>query len=84
MLNSYLKQMLLISNIERCKLVIVNSMAPEELKSADLGISNQLSDEDIVMEAARQELSGLKHESHKRKEILGVRSFYNTWSEDFP
>lgn len=55
---------------------IVNSMAPEDLKSADLGISNQLSDEDIVMGAARQELSGLKNESHKHREILGVRSFY--------
>ena len=29
------------------------------------------------MGAARQELSGLKHESNKRKEILGVRSFYS-------
>ena len=29
------------------------------------------------MGAAGQELSGLKHESHKRKEILGVRSFYS-------
>ena len=52
-------------------------MAPEELKSAELGTSNQLSDEDIVMGAARQEFSGLTHESHKRKEILGVRSFYS-------
>ena len=70
--------MLLISNMERCQLVIiVNSMAPEELKSADLGISNQLSDEHILMGAARQELCGLKHESHKRKEIFGVRSFYS-------
>ena len=78
MLNSYLKQMLKVSNMARYKLVIiVNSMAPEELKSADLGISNLLSDEDIMMRAARQELSGLKHESHKRKEILRVRSFYS-------
>ena len=41
---------------------IVNSMVPEELKSAEGGISNQLSHEDIVMGAAQQELSGRKHE----------------------
>ena len=52
----------------------MNRMTSEELKSADLAISNQLSDEDIVMGATRQELFGLKHESHKPKEILGVRS----------
>ena len=54
-------------------------ISPEDLKT--FGIENQLSEEDLVVGEARQELSNMKSEAAQLKEIMGIRFFCSKVSE---
>ena len=74
----YSRMTILVTKIMRrfIKAESVNNATPDDLKTFDFGIENQLSDKDIVLGEARMELSNMKSEAARHKEILGIRAFY--------
>ena len=73
----YSRMTILVTKIMRrfIKAESVNNATPDDLKTFDFGIENQLSDKDIVLGEARMELTNMKSEAARHKEILGIRLF---------